>query len=74
MDYKNGLIKILEFWSRYAIDYENGGIFTCHDRDGNIYGSDKRVWFQGRALWTFSKAYNVIDITLPLGLDKKKSE
>ena len=44
-----------------SIDYKNGGIYTCLDRDGNIYGREKSVWFQGRALWTFSKAYGIIE-------------
>jgi len=61
MDYKKELIKVLKFWSKDAIDYENGGIFTCLDKEGNVYGTDKSVWFQGRALWTFSKAYNAIE-------------
>ena len=26
-----------------------------------IYGREKSVWFQGRALWTFSKVYNLFD-------------
>lgn len=52
---------ILPFWLNNAIDDKNGGIFTCLDKEGNIYGRDKSVWFQGRALWTFCKAYNVIE-------------
>ena len=62
MDYKSYLINdVLKFWLDNAIDNENGGIFTSLDEEGNIYGEDKSVWFQGRALWTFSKAYNVIE-------------
>ncbi len=62
MNYKNDLItNILPFWLNTAIDEENGGIFTCVDKKGNIYSRDKSVWFQGRSLWTFAKAYNVID-------------
>lgn len=49
---------ILPFWLNNAIDNEYGGIFTCLDRKGNIYGEDKSVWFQGRALYIFSSAYN----------------
>ena len=61
MNYREQLIdNILPFWLNNAIDYENGGIFTCLDREGVIYGREKSVWFQGRALWTFSKAYNTI--------------
>ena len=52
---------ILPFWLDNAMDWENGGIYTCLDEDGTIYGTEKSVWFQGRALWTFSKAYNIID-------------
>lgn len=52
---------VLQFWLDNAIDNEYGGIFTCLDRKGEIYGTDKSVWFQGRALWTFSKAYNSIE-------------
>ena len=61
MDFKKDLKKILDFWLKSSIDYKNGGIYTCVDREGNVYGTDKSVWFQGRALWTFSKAYNVIE-------------
>ena len=62
MNFKEDLIgKILPFWLDNAIDYENGGIFTCLDRQGNIYGREKSVWFQGRALWVLSKAYNTIE-------------
>ena len=52
---------ILDFWLKNGMDYENGGIYTCVDEKGNLYGSDKSVWFQGRALWVFSKAYNIIE-------------
>jgi len=60
MDFKNDLKSILDFWLENSIDYDNGGIYTCLDRDGNIYGTDKSVWFQGRSLWSFSKAYNTV--------------
>ena len=52
---------ILPFWLNNAIDKENGGIYTQLDKNGEIYGTDKSVWFQGRALWVFSKAYNLIE-------------
>lgn len=62
MNFKKELCEnILPFWLKNSIDKENGGIFTCLDREGNIYGTQKSVWFQGRALWTFSKAYNTVD-------------
>ncbi len=49
---------VLPFWLENAIDKEYGGIFTCLDKEGNIYGEEKSVWFQGRALYIFSHAYN----------------
>lgn len=62
MEFKKELLNnILPFWLKNAVDYENGGIYTCLDRQGNIYGTDKSVWFQGRALWVFAKAYNLMD-------------
>ena len=60
MRFREDLVKdILPFWLGEAIDKECGGIFTCLDEEGNLYGEEKSGWFQGRALWTFSKAYNV---------------
>ncbi len=52
---------VLKFWLNNSIDNEYGGIFTSLDQKGIIYGREKSVWFQGRALWTFSKAYNSIE-------------
>lgn len=49
---------VLPFWLEHAIDEEYGGILTCLDRAGNVYGYEKSVWFQGRALYIFSYAYN----------------
>ena len=49
---------VLPFWLDNAIDEQYGGIFTQLDREGKIYGDEKSVWFQGRALYIFSAAYN----------------
>ena len=62
MNFKEYLTNdVLPFWLEHAIDEEYGGIFTQLERDGTLYGTEKSVWFQGRALWTFSKAYNLVD-------------
>ena len=62
MDFRKELVEnILPFWLNNGVDYDNGGIYTCLDKEGNIYGTDKSVWFQGRAMWSFAKAYNIID-------------
>lgn len=62
MDFKKYLTEdIIPFWLDHAVDKKNGGIYTALERDGSIYGTDKSGWFQGRALWVFSKMYNCID-------------
>lgn len=47
------------FWTENGIDPTHGGIYTCLDRTGRIYSTDKAVWMQGRSAWTFSKLCNV---------------
>lgn len=42
------------FWLENGIDRVNGGVYTCLDRQGRIYSTDKSVWMQGRCAWTFS--------------------
>jgi len=37
------------------MDPVNGGIYTCLDRFGNVYSTDKSVWMQGRGAWTFAE-------------------
>ncbi len=52
----------IEFWLKNGIDKINGGVYTCLDRTGKIYSTDKSVWMQGRCAWTFSwlcKTYGV---------------
>lgn len=62
MDFKAYLQNdVLNFWLKNSIDEKNGGIYTCLDKKGEIYGYEKSVWFQGRALWVFSTAYNTIE-------------
>lgn len=41
MNYNEDLKNILRFWLDNAIDYKNGRIYTCLDREGNIYGTEK---------------------------------
>ncbi len=51
----------IPFWLNHALDEENGGIVNCLDRKGEVYSTDKSVWMQGRAGWTFSYLYNNIE-------------
>lgn len=48
----------IPFWLKYGRDGENGGIFTCLDRTGRRYSTDKSVWMQGRAGWMFARLCN----------------
>lgn len=51
----------IPFWLSHAPDGEYGGYFTCLDRRGGVYNTDKSVWFQGRGAWMFSKLYNDVE-------------
>lgn len=51
---------LLPWWLRHAMDWDCGGIQTCIRDDGAIASSDKYVWSQTRALWTFAAACNRI--------------
>jgi len=48
---------ILPFWLSHSKDEKNGGFFTCLDRKGNVYDTDKFIWLQGRQVWCFSYMY-----------------
>ena len=48
------LNRCADFWLTHGWDHENGGVYTCLDRWGNIYSTDKSVWMQGRCAWTYS--------------------
>jgi N-acylglucosamine 2-epimerase len=52
---------VVPFWLRHGIDRTYGGIGNMLDDAGNPTGTDKYLWSQGRALWTFSALYNRID-------------
>lgn len=49
---------ILPFWMKNGMDKENGGVFTCLDRDGTLMDTTKSVWFQGRCGFICAYAYN----------------
>jgi N-acylglucosamine 2-epimerase len=55
---KELLDNILPFWEQHSIDQENGGFFTCLDREGKVYDTDKFIWLQGRQVWCFSYMYH----------------
>ena len=59
--YEKELNETLDFWYDHGYDKENGGFYTCLERNGNVYDTDKAVWAQGRGMWVFAKAYNFIE-------------
>lgn len=48
----------VNFWLKHGMDNINGGVYTCLDRTGKIYSTDKSVWMQGRCAWTFARLCN----------------
>jgi N-acylglucosamine 2-epimerase len=50
--------QVLPFWERHSVDAAQGGYFTCLDRRGCVFDTDKFVWLQARQVWTFSMLYN----------------
>ncbi|MHB9023765.1 MAG: n-acyl-d-glucosamine 2-epimerase [Armatimonadota bacterium] len=52
---------VIPFWLRHSPDREHGGYFTCLNRDGSVFDTDKFVWLQARQVWMFSKFYNALE-------------
>ncbi len=60
--YKDTLLNnVLPFWAQHSIDTEYGGYFTCLDRAGKVYDTDKFIWLQNRQVWTFSMLCNQLE-------------
>ena len=47
------LERCVSFWLKNGMDHEYGGVYTCLDRYGKVYSTDKSVWMQGRCGWIF---------------------
>ena len=51
-----------DFWLKNGMDSVHGGVYTCLDREGKIFSTDKSVWMQGRCGWIYAwlcKVYGV---------------
>ena len=60
--YRDELLdNIIPFWLEKSQDTEFGGYFTCLDRFGNVFDTDKFIWLQGREIWLFSMLYNNLE-------------
>ncbi|MEG0770996.1 MAG: AGE family epimerase/isomerase [Clostridia bacterium] len=49
----------IPFWLKNGRDVENGGVYTCLDREGKLYSTDKSVWMQGRCGYIFASLCNL---------------
>ena len=57
--YRSGLFdSTIPFWLKHGVDREHGGLLTGLAEDGALIDTDKAVWLQGRAAWTFSALYS----------------
>lgn len=62
LQYKAELLdNVMPFWMRHSLDKEYGGYFTCLDRKGNVFDTDKFIWLQGREVWMLSMLYNKVE-------------
>jgi N-acylglucosamine 2-epimerase len=52
---------VIPFWEQHSLDEEYGGYYTCLDRQGNVFDTDKFIWLQARQVWTFAMLYNRVD-------------
>lgn len=60
--YKNELLQdILPFWVEKSPDRRHGGFYTCLDRKGEVFDTDKFIWLQGREVWCFSHMYQHVE-------------
>jgi len=46
---------VIPFWEKHAPDREFGGFFSCLDRDGSVYDTEKFMWMQWRIVWMFAE-------------------
>ncbi len=54
------LEQVMPFWND-RIDLEYGGLLNCVSDTGELKSTDKYLWSQGRALWTFAALVNRIE-------------
>lgn len=60
--YKSELLdKVIPFWLEKSQDLEFGGYYTCLERDGSVFDTDKFIWLQGREVWMLATLYNKVE-------------
>ena len=59
--YQQALLQnVIPFWEQHSLDPQ-GGYFTCLDRAGQVYDTDKFIWLQNRQVWMFSTFHQQIE-------------
>lgn len=51
--------EVFPYWLKITPDREQGGVFTQFRQDGTLASTDKNIWFQGRALWSYAVAWRL---------------
>ncbi len=60
--YKNELLRnVIPFWENHSKDEQYGGYFTCLNREGKVFDTDKFIWLQAREVWMFSTLFNKVE-------------
>lgn len=60
--YKTELLdSVLPFWLDKSIDREYGGYYSCLDREGQVFDTDKFIWLQAREVYMFASMYNKVE-------------
>jgi N-acylglucosamine 2-epimerase len=60
-EFKSDLMdNVIPFWEKYSPDREMGGYYSCLDRDGSVFDTDKFLWMQGRELWCLSMLHRCV--------------
>lgn len=60
--YQNELLEnVIPFWLDKSQDLEFGGFFSCLNREGSVFDTDKFVWLQSRQVWMFSYLYSKVE-------------
>ncbi len=82
--YESALLDdVIPWWMEHGIDWEQGGVTETIAEDGTIASYDKSIWSLGRALFVWSRLYNLIgrrwewldvanricEFMLPIGLE-----
>lgn len=60
--YRDNLLEdVIPFWLSNSLDEKFGGYFTCLDREGKVFDTDKFTWLQCREVWMFAFLYNHLE-------------